>query len=78
VTVEAYVLIQTEVGKSTEVARAIGALQGVVSAGDTSGPYDVIARVEADTLDALGAMVVSSLQSIEGVVRTLTCPVVNL
>jgi DNA-binding Lrp family transcriptional regulator len=77
VTVQAYVLIQARAGKSTDVAGAIAGLEGVISAADTSGPYDVIAKVEAETLDALGEMVVSSLQLVDGVVRTLTCPIVN-
>lgn len=76
--VQAYVLIQTTVGKSTDVAREIAGLDGVILAADASGPYDVIVKVEAETIDALGAMVVSSLQLVDGVVRTLTCPIVNL
>jgi DNA-binding Lrp family transcriptional regulator len=76
--VSAYVLIQTTVGKSTDVAREIAGLEGVISAADASGPYDVIAKVEAETMDALGVMVVTSLQLVDGVVRTLTCPIVNL
>ena len=47
-------------------------------AGAPGGPYDVIARAEADTVDALGRMVVSKVQMIDGITRTLTCPVVNI
>ena len=77
-TVRAYVLIQTEVGKAAAVASEIGALEGIVSADDVTGPYDVIATAEADSVDDLGKMVVSRVQMIEGITRTLTCPVVNL
>ena len=45
---------------------------------DVTGPYDVIVRAEADSVDELGRMVVSRLQRIEGITRTLTCPVVDL
>jgi DNA-binding Lrp family transcriptional regulator len=76
--VHAYVLIQTEVGKAAGVAVQIGQLTGVVLAEDVTGPYDVIARVEADSIDELGRLVVSHVQSIAGITRTLTCPVVNL
>ncbi|KAA0234730.1 MAG: hypothetical protein JJLCMIEE_02001 [Acidimicrobiales bacterium] len=76
--VNAYVLIQTEVGKAAQVAQEIAGIDGVVSADDVTGPYDVIARAEAETVDALGKMVVSKVQMIEGITRTLTCPVVNL
>ena len=77
-TVRAYVLIQTEVGKAAAVASQIGGLEGIVSADDVTGPYDVIATAEADSVDDLGKMVVSRVQMIEGITRTLTCPVVNL
>jgi DNA-binding Lrp family transcriptional regulator len=76
--VRAYVLIQTEVGKAAAVAAQIGALEGIVSADDVTGPYDVIATAEAASVDDLGKMVVSRVQMIEGITRTLTCPVVNL
>lgn len=71
-------LIQTEVGKAAGVARQVGAIDGVVVADDVTGPYDVIARAEARTVDQLGQLVVSEIQRIEGITRTVTCPVVNL
>ena len=77
-TVSAYILIQTEVGKAADVAREIAAIAGVVSAEDVTGPYDVIARTEAPTMDDLGRMVVSRVQMVAGITRTLTCPVVHL
>jgi DNA-binding Lrp family transcriptional regulator len=76
--VSAYILIQTEVGKAAAVADEIRAIEGVVSADDVTGPYDVIARAESDSMDELGKMVVSRVQMIDGITRTLTCPVVNL
>ena len=77
-TVSAYILIQTEVGKAANVADQVRDLAGVVSADDVTGPYDVIVRAEAGTVDELGKMVVSKVQMLEGITRTLTCPVVNL
>jgi DNA-binding Lrp family transcriptional regulator len=76
--VSAYILIQTEVGKAAQVAQEVGAIDGVVSAEDVTGPYDVVARAEANTVDELGKMVVSRVQMTEGITRTLTCPVVHL
>jgi DNA-binding Lrp family transcriptional regulator len=78
VSVSAYILIQTEVGKAANVAREIRNLDGMVAADDVTGPYDVIARAEAESVDELGKMVVSRVQLIDGITRTLTCPVVNL
>ena len=77
-TIRAYVLIQTEVGHASVVARAAGNIPGVSSADAVTGNYDVIVRAEAPSLDELGRMVVSRLQLIEGITRTLTCPAVDL
>ena len=77
-TVTAYVLIQTEVGRAVKVARGPRAINGVVRADDVTGPYDVIVKTEADTLDDLGKLVVSQIQAVDGITRTFTCPIVNL
>ncbi len=77
-TVSAYVLIQTEMDKSASVAEAISVIPGVVAVDVVTGPYDVIAKTSADTMDELGRMVVSSVQKVPGINRTLTSPVVNL
>ncbi len=77
-TVTAYVLIQTEVGKAVAVAEQARKITGVLSADDVTGPYDVIVKTEAASLDELGKMVVSQIQSVEVITRTFTCPVVNL
>ena len=76
--VNAYILIQTEVGKAASVAEAISALPGVTNAEDVTGPYDVIVRAEAETVDDLGKLVVANVQAVSGITRTLTCPVVHL
>ncbi|WP_235734775.1 Lrp/AsnC family transcriptional regulator [Nocardioides alcanivorans] len=76
--VQAYILIQTDVGKAAEVARAVGQVQGVTLAEDVTGPYDVIVRAEASSVDELGRIVVSNVQNLEGITRTLTCPIVHI
>ncbi|MCU1588474.1 MAG: putative transcriptional regulator, AsnC family [Frankiales bacterium] len=76
--VQAYILIQTEVGKAAAVAATIAKLAGVASAEDVTGPYDVIVRAEAKNVDELGKLVVASIQGVDGITRTLTCPVVHL
>ena len=60
--VQAYILVQTNVGKAAEVAHAIGAIQGVTLAEDVTGPYDVIVRAEASSVDELGQLVVARVQ----------------
>jgi DNA-binding Lrp family transcriptional regulator len=75
--VAAYILIQTDVGKSPSVVAAIGALPGVVAAEEVMGSYDVIVRAEAATLEDLTKDIVGKVQQIEGITRTLTCPVIH-
>ncbi|MEU7637196.1 MULTISPECIES: Lrp/AsnC family transcriptional regulator [unclassified Streptomyces] len=76
--VQAYILIQTEVGRASAVAEVIAKIPGVLTAEDVTGPYDVIVRAQAETVDELGRMVVAKVQQVEGITRTLTCPVVHL
>ena len=76
--VQAYILIQTEVGQAADVARSIAQIAGVTLAEDVTGPYDVIARVEAPSIDELGHLVVARIQDVKGITRTLTCTVVHV
>jgi DNA-binding Lrp family transcriptional regulator len=76
--VRAYILIQTEVGKAGDVARQIMELEGITAADDVTGPSDVIAQAESPGMDDLARMVLSRIQTIGGITRTLTCPVVHL
>ena len=76
--VQAYILIQTDVGKAAEVARQITEIPGVILAEDVTGPYDVIVRAEARNVDELGKLVVAKVQTLDGITRTLTCPVVHI
>jgi DNA-binding Lrp family transcriptional regulator len=76
--VTAYILIQTEVGKAAQVAKEISEIKGVHQAEDVTGPYDVIVRAEARNVDDLGKLVVARVQAVDGITRTLTCPVVHL
>ena len=76
--VQAYILVQTEVGKAAEVASAIATIAGVTQADDVTGPYDVIVRAEAGNVDDLGKLVVAKIQLVPGITRTLTCPIVHI
>jgi DNA-binding Lrp family transcriptional regulator len=76
--VQAYILVQTEVGKAAEVAVRIAAISGVTQAEDVTGPYDVIVRAEAENVDDLGRLVVAQIQAVPGITRTLTCPIVHI
>lgn len=74
--VQAYILIQTEVGRAALAAATIAEISGVASSEEVSGPYDVIVRVEAADAAHLTSDVVPQIQKVDGVTRTITCPVV--
>lgn len=76
--VRAYVLIQTDTGRAADVAGGIRGLPGVISTEAVTGPYDVIVFIEAKDVDELGGLVVGGLQPVDGIVRTLTCPVIRI
>ena len=76
--VQAYILIQTDSGRASEVAHAIAEIGGVSSSEAVTGPYDVIVAAAADDVDALGHLVVTKIQPVAGIVRTLTCPVIRI
>ena len=73
--VQAYILIQTEVGKASSVAKAVSAIAGVSLAEGVTGPYDVIMRAEAPSMEDFGRLILSKVQGVAGITRTLTCPV---
>jgi DNA-binding Lrp family transcriptional regulator len=76
--VQAYILIQTEVGKAADVAAQIAKINGVTEAEGVTGPYDVVVRVSAADVDDLGKLVATQIQAVSGITRTLTCPVVHI
>ncbi len=75
--VGAYILIQTKVGKGSDVTNEVTQIEGVASAEAVTGPYDVIAYAQARNLDTLSRAIVGRIQEVDGVSRTLTCPVVH-
>ncbi len=68
-------LIQTEVGRAEVVAKQVAALPGVLSSEYVTGPYDVVARIGSVSLTDLQDNIVTSVQAVEGITRTLTCPI---
>ena len=74
---QAYILIQTEVGRAAAVASDVAGIDGVTRAEDVTGPYDVVVTAQAGDVEALGRDVVAAVQKVPGITRTLTCPVVG-
>lgn len=75
--VQAFILIQTQVGSLYDVAEEIRQIPGVVHANPVTGPYDVVALTEAPTVGDLGELVISKVQKVKGISRTLTCPILR-
>ena len=75
--VQVYILIQTEVGKASSVAKAVGEIAGANLAEGVTGPYDVIMRAESASMEDLGRSILAKVQAVPGITRTLTCPVTN-
>jgi DNA-binding Lrp family transcriptional regulator len=73
--VEAFMLIQTDVGRAEVVAKQLAGLAGVLSAEYVTGPYDVVVRIGAASMSELQDDVVRSVQQVAGITRTLTCPI---
>ena len=70
---KAFVLIETAVGRTKEVATALKQLEGVKSVDTVTGPYDVIATIEGETLNDIGDLVTAKIHPIAGISRTVTC-----
>jgi DNA-binding Lrp family transcriptional regulator len=73
--VQVYILIQTDVGKASSVAKTIAQIPGVTISDGVTGPYDVIMRAESPSMEELGRGVLAKVQEVPGITRTLTCPV---
>jgi DNA-binding Lrp family transcriptional regulator len=73
VTAKAFILIETSVGKTKEVAATLRQLKGVKSVDSVTGPYDVIAIVEGESLNEIGDLATAKIHPINGITRTVTC-----
>lgn len=76
--VQAYMLVQTEVGTADQVAKAVSEIEGVVRVDTVTGPYDVVVLTEAASVDLLGRAVVGRVQRVPGITRTLTCSILKI
>ncbi len=75
--VKAYVLIEAAPGASREVAAKAQKIDGVTSVSVVTGPHDVIALVETADAKALGDLLITKLQKIEGIAGTMTDVVID-
>ena len=75
--IAAYIFIETTQGKARSIARQIAQIPGVKTAHSVTGPYDVITYVQADSINVLGDFIVTKIQALPGVLRTLTNVVID-
>ncbi len=68
-----FVLIEAEVGKSHEIVAALKGIEGVTTADQVTGPYDVIAVMDRDKLDEIGSVIIEKIQPLPGVSRVVSC-----
>ena len=76
--IAAYILIQAEAGQAAIAAVALRGLPGVSETASLAGPYHVIGRAQARDIDEPGKLAASRVQVVDGVTRTMTCPVIHL
>ncbi|MFQ6078863.1 MAG: Lrp/AsnC ligand binding domain-containing protein [Thermodesulfobacteriota bacterium] len=62
--ISAYVFIECTAGAAREVAEEVRRISGVQRSNATTGPYDVIALVEASDVNVLGDFIVTKIQNI--------------
>lgn len=76
--IKAYVLINTAIGKTAEVAKTVSRIKGIKKLDVIMGPYDIIIEVEAKDHDELSDVVLTKIQTIKAIRHTMTCPVVKM
>lgn len=76
-TTRAFILIETAVGKTRDVVDALSKVDGLVAVDVVTGPYDIIAVLEATDLNSVGEAVTNYVHTIVGIVRTVTCLAVS-
>jgi DNA-binding Lrp family transcriptional regulator len=75
---KAYILIEGAAGTVPNILKRLASIEGVKSAHAVTGQYDIIALVEGDDVNSVGKISYSKIQMIEGVIRTITCNVIDL
>ncbi len=70
---KAFILIETAVGKTKEVVSVLKKMKGLKSVDTVTGPYDVIAVIEAENLNDIGNLITGEIHAIAGISRTVTC-----
>ncbi len=73
---KAFILMEAVVGKTKEVVDGLRQVEGVKSVDTVTGPYDVIAIIEGETLNEISDIVTQKVHPVPGISRTVTCLVI--
>jgi DNA-binding Lrp family transcriptional regulator len=73
VSAKAFILVETAIGRTKEVVSVLKKMEGLKSVDTVTGPYDIIAVVEAEDLNKIGDLITGKIHAIEGISRTVTC-----
>lgn len=74
---KAFLLVETAVGRTRDVANTLRDLDGIESVDVVTGPYDIIAIIVGDDMSVVGGLVTEKIHTVVGVVRTVTCVAVD-
>lgn len=67
-----YVLINCELGSEESIIHALKGLDGVKEVHGTFGAYDILAKIESDTVEKLRETITWKIRKIEKIRSTLT------
>ncbi len=68
----AYVLINTELGQEAQVVSELNEVEGITGISSLYGIYDVIAQVEADSMEKVKEIVFNKIRRLDNVKTTIT------
>lgn len=75
--VQAYILIQVQTGRAQAIKKELAQLPQFLRVDRVMGPFDLIVLVEVENNREIGDLILKEIQSLSGVKRTLTCPVIS-
>lgn len=74
--VGAFILINTEIGEELEVLEKLEDIQGVIEAYTVYGVYDIIAQLEAESMEAIKELVHNKIRELDRIRSTLTMVII--
>jgi len=75
--IRAYILINTQIGKTQKVVEELKNIPEIKKLDVIMGPYDIIAEVEVPSYEDISKLLLEKIQNIPAINHTMTCPVVS-